>query len=314
MNTYTFRLLNRGLSTTTTTKFEGRGPVDLEFNTVHPTTRAISDGPKKSAIILHGLFGAGVNWRSISPKIANSIHQDIIQIDLRNHGSSPHTQEFDIELMAKDLDLFIEKHTERDEKITLIGHSLGGRVSMKYTLTHPDKVDKLVVVDVSPTKFKAMAIDEFTRYLKVMNSMDMSKIKTRKQAEEMFMEVCPNQIVRQFLLTNLISNPDFPTIDKDIQYKWRINVETMLKDIDNIRYFDYDSTDVYTGDTLFLGGGDSPYIKEEDHPLIKKLFPNSHITIIPNTGHWLHYEDPVIFTKLVSQFINTSKVDDKFSK
>ncbi|GAM18329.1 hypothetical protein SAMD00019534_015040 [Acytostelium subglobosum LB1] len=271
-------------------------PVALEYHVMSPSN-AQSVGINNNLdniIILHGLFGAGSNWRSVSPKIANETNCNVIQVDQRNHGSSPHVAEFNLLAMVEDLNLLI--HDKKIKNLSLVGHSMGGKVAMLYALFYPEIVHKLLIVDISPHDLTRDTMDDFRRYLLAMKALDVSSLKSRAEAERYFEPIESNVIVRRFLLTNL-------TNGENGGYRWRVNVDSLLEHLGELSRFPAPTGARYLGDCLFLGGGNSNFIREKDFPLIRRYFPNANIEIIPNTGHWIHAENPLLFTKLACAFI-----------
>lgn len=77
----------------------------------------------------------------------------VIVFDAKNHGDSPHSNEFNYQSMAKDV-LQLVKHLKLTN-FSLMGHSMGGRTVMVFALTHPEMIEKLIVVDVSPIELNA---------------------------------------------------------------------------------------------------------------------------------------------------------------
>ena len=95
-------------------------------------------GSGHPVIIMHGLFGNGDNWRTIARMIEDQ-YQCIV-VDMRNHGRSPHDPVMNFQVMTEDiLELMQDLQLE---KVSLIGHSMGGKVAMQFALTHPAMVDK----------------------------------------------------------------------------------------------------------------------------------------------------------------------------
>src|SRR5262249_38389288 len=97
-------------------------------------------------IILHGLFGSLENWRTLSKAFAQSF--TVFALDQRNHGRSPHSEVFTYQAMMADVREFMEQHDLASAYV--LGHSMGGKVAMQFALTHPDMVDRLIVVDIAP--------------------------------------------------------------------------------------------------------------------------------------------------------------------
>ncbi|KAK5583022.1 hypothetical protein RB653_004612 [Dictyostelium firmibasis] len=282
--------------------------VDLKFITRSPTSNAVinSSNEIKNIVLLHGLFGSGNNWNKISKLLADKTNCKIFQVDQRNHGQSPHSDEFSYRSMSDDLDQFINKQSIED--LCIIGHSMGGRTAMLYSLLNPTKVKKLIVVDISPRQSTSHRHNlEFRNILLRMKSMDLSKTKKRTDANDWLLPVVEDNNVRSFLLTNL-------ACDEDGNYFWRINIDALLENIDKIDSFPSDSEIKsiknstspieFTKDTLFIKGGLSNFIQNEDFPKMRQLFPNYELNVFEGFEHWLHSDDPLKFVEVSSDFIN----------
>ena len=99
-------------------------------------------------ILLHGLSGSAHSWDYLAFSLREQYH--CLAIDQRGHGDS---QWADIdpnfyESFIDDLSSFVDYLNI--DRFTLVGHSMGGRYSMIYAIDHPEKVDKLVIVDIGP--------------------------------------------------------------------------------------------------------------------------------------------------------------------
>jgi len=108
--------------------------------------KELGEGPP--IIIAHGLLGMLDNWRTFSKKLAEQGFR-VISIDQRNHGKSFHSAEFDYDILADDLLQFLDEHGL--QRVHTLGHSMGGKMVMKFLEKYPDKVDKTIVVDISPS-------------------------------------------------------------------------------------------------------------------------------------------------------------------
>jgi len=242
-------------------------------------------GQGNPIIILHGLFGTLDNWQTIARQLSKEYL--VYLIDQRNHGRSPHTDDFDYSLLAEDLKDFMED--EGMSQATIIGHSMGGKTAMQFAINYPEMVTSLVVVDIAPKAYKGGHQEIFDALLGV----DLKKIESRKMADEQLMIPIPDFGVRQFLLKNL-------TRDKEGGYRWKMNLPSIYKNYQNI-LANILPDEPYTGSSLFIRGGRSKYIQEEDESLIKTLFPETQIVTIPDAGHWVHAEAP---KALLSEFEN----------
>jgi len=250
-------------------------------------------------VISHGLFGSKGNWKSLSKAFVQKTGVKVFSVDTRNHGDSPHTDSMSILHMAADLEEFTKEH--HLEKPIFMGHSLGGRGAMALALTKPELIGKLIVVDISPNnvlpnsisgeaRVALLAMEESLQHLKP----EMSIAQARKVADRFMEATIKSFELRQFLLTNLRKGAD--------NYEYQINLKTIRSTLDKLLRMP-PLEGVYEGETLFVRGGLSGYIKTSDHPLIKKLFPRAQIETIDDAQHWVHSDKPAQFLDLVSDFI-----------
>ena len=123
-------------------------------------------GSGKPLLILHGFMGSLDNWHTLASQFGESHH--VFSIDQRKHGKSPHTESHSIALMVSDLLEFIQ--TRSFEKVTLLGHSMGGKVVMQFALNYPNLVEKLIIVDISPKQYHPGHDDVF----KAISAVDLT--------------------------------------------------------------------------------------------------------------------------------------------
>jgi pimeloyl-ACP methyl ester carboxylesterase len=246
-------------------------------------------------IILHGLFGISDNWVTFGRRIADEGY-DVIIPDQRNHGLSPHSNVFNYLAMTDDLSELCE-----DENIvnpTLIGHSMGGKVAMRYALEYPDLVNRLIVVDIS---MKAYGDRPHHRtIIEAMQSVDLTKVSSRNDVDNLLKEKVKEMRIRQFLMKNLHWR------DKDM-LEWRINLDGIGQNLGEMFDAIFTETAFYKP-VLFIRGGKSDYILPEDYPQIRTNFPNAEILTIEGASHWVHAEAVEEFYLLSSGFV-TGKPD-----
>ncbi|MGV3559154.1 alpha/beta fold hydrolase [Larkinella arboricola] len=240
-------------------------------------------------IILHGIFGSSDNWLTISKTIAEHNHR-VFLVDQRNHGRSPRSEVFDYDAMAADLQEFITDH--QLEKPVVIGHSMGGKTVMQFAMDYPGQFSRLVVVDIAP-KFYPIHHAELIRGLK---AIDLLNIKSRNEADEILSRYEPILPVRQFLLKNLYRT-------EDGQFDWRLNLPVIEQELHGIGG-ELRNVRIITEPTLFIRGGESPYIKDQDQAEIKRIFPNSTLATIEGAGHWVQAEKPTEFVEVLMSFLN----------
>jgi pimeloyl-ACP methyl ester carboxylesterase len=246
-------------------------------------------GEGQPAIILHGLFGQSDNWVTVGRRIADQFH--VFIPDLRNHGQSPHALLHSFPAMADDLAEFIEEH--QIENPVLLGHSMGGKAAMTYALENPGKVKKLAIIDISPRKYPERITH--TQVISQMMSIDLEKVTTRGEVEKILDSKISDARVRMFIMKNL-----YYKIHGKLA--WRLNLEAINQSMDML-FDSIRSENQYNGPTLFIRGGKSDYVPDEDIPLIKSMFPEAVIKTISGASHWVHADAPEELCFLLSAFL-----------
>ncbi|WP_119460430.1 alpha/beta fold hydrolase [Rhodospirillaceae bacterium SYSU D60014] len=252
---------------------------------------AVEQGAGPPVVILHGLFGAGRNWTMIAKRLA-ATHR-VYALDLRNHGASPWADSMRYAEMAEDVRAFLQQHGM--DRATLLGHSMGGKVAMLTALCHGGRVDRLVVVDIAPVSYPPT----YLPYVRAMRAVDLSASTRRSEIEEQLRGPVRNQMVRLFLLQNLVA--------EDGRFRWRVNLPVLEEAMAGLSDFpELPSDRTYGGPALFIAGGRSAYVGEAQHPAIKRLFPSAEIVTLPEAGHWIHAEQPEAFLEIVRPFLGGS--------
>jgi esterase len=237
-------------------------------------------------VILHGLFGTLENWGAQIKQLSE--HFDVIAVDLRNHGRSPHDSRMDYTAMADDV---IELMNRLGlEKVNLMGHSMGGKAAMQLAMDHPGKVERLIVVDIAPVEYPPHHNDVFAG-LKCIN---LSQLKSRREADDILSQHVNSEATRAFLLKNLYRN-------EDRHFAWRMNLPALEQQYGQIAAAPEGTP--YGGPVLFIKGGESGYIQAEHQQAILSRFPAASFKIIAGAGHLPHVEKPSAFTRLVEKFL-----------
>ena len=234
-------------------------------------------GQGTPVIILHGLFGMLDNWLTIAKKFEVQGYMPIL-IDQRDHGRSEHTDDFSYRLLAEDLYRFMEDNWIHES--FLIGHSMGGKVALQFVANHASLIKKLVVVDIGIKKYNG----GHENVLKALNSVDIHHLSSRSDAENELNKILQDTSTVQFLMKNL-------TRSKEGGYEWKMNFKLLEQKYQNILSEITFEHPVFT-ETLFIKGGHSDYILDEDFPSIKKVLPEARLITMPNAGHWVHADQP----------------------
>ncbi len=244
-------------------------------------------------IIVHGLFGMLDNWHGLALKFAEQMQ--CWTIDLRNHGKSPHSPDMSYAVMADDLAEFCKNH--HLEKAHFLGHSMGGKVVMELAGRYPALVDHLVVADIGPKAYPPT----HNEIIAALESVDLSTLKRRSEAEIILSEHQLGWSVTQFLLKNLGRNND------NTGYCWKFGLEEIKANYSHISGA-IDGDIYFSGRTLFLRGERSDYIQPEDESDILKMFPIAEFETVADAGHWLHADQPQGFYASVIDFLGFADI------
>ena len=228
-------------------------------------------------IIIHGLFGMSDNWNSLGKKFSK--YCKVHLIDLRNHGRSPHSTDFDYKVMCEDVLEYMEDNNI--EKPILLGHSIGGKVAMKFAFTYPEKIEKLIVADISPRRYN---IDFVQNLLRTLYKLPLENFKKREEIDDILSVTYKDRGQRLFVMKNLYRN-------EQKEFDWRFNIDVLLEKVSNIQEADF-IKGVCDVPTHFIRGENSNYITTEDELIINKHFSDVSIATIDGAGHWLHADNP----------------------
>ncbi len=247
-------------------------------------------------VILHGLYGSSDNWQSIAKQLA--IDYTVIVPDLRNHGKSPHSSIHSYPSLTQDIiDLLDDMNIKT---ATLIGHSMGGKVAMTLALLFPERVSRLIVVDIAPRAYQRLTenssqVSEHMNILSGLISIDVQTIESRTHADLLLSSFVTDSKTRQFLLKNLVR--------KESHFEWSINISGLHQNLPNIMGA-ISGEGQFNKPTLFIKGELSNYIQEKDKEEIKKIFPEVEFATIFDAGHWVHAEQPDTFIATITAFLN----------
>lgn len=236
-------------------------------------------------IVLHGLLGSSRNWQTTGRDLAVKFH--VFALDARNHGKSPHDPETSYESMVDDVLSWMDRQVIGGA--TIVGHSMGGKTAMLLACRRPERVERLVVVDIAPKSYQWIAHRaEFA----AMNELDLSHLQSRHEAEIRFEARVGDLGMRKFLVTNLERTSAGG-------WKWMVNLPVLTAALPALEQNSLQAEDVYAGNVLFIAGGRSQYVGRDDHEMIRSHFPKAKIAILPDSGHNPHMERREQFVNLV---------------
>jgi len=249
-------------------------------------SKILGEGPP--LIILHGLFGSLDNWFSIANYLAKKFEVHVL--DQRNHGKSFQKSLHNYSEMS--LDLFNYINYYELFRPNILGHSMGGKTAMHFVLQYPLMVNKLIVVDIAPKKY----FNTHSNLASILYAINQSKIRRRKDVETTLIQKGLDNNTIQFLLKSL-----FWINDKEL--KFRFNIDSLNLHVDKLMDFDIKHK-CWNGLSYFIKGQNSNYILDSDYSIIKSFFSNFELINIPNSGHWVHFDQKNIFLNTINNILN----------
>ncbi|MFC7621814.1 alpha/beta fold hydrolase [Microlunatus sp. GCM10028923] len=246
----------------------------------------------RPVVFCHGLFGQGRNWTAVAKALSDD-HRSLL-VDLPNHGRSPWTDDVAYPAVA---DLVAGRLAEQTdgEPVALVGHSMGGKIAMLIALRHPELVERLCVVDVSPRPLALDGDSPFARYVRGMRSLDLDRLPDRAAADQALVPYVADPVVRGFLLQNLRRDGD--------HWRWQMNLQVLGDKLDVIGSWPEVPEPPYRGRVLWVAGQRSDYITDADREPMRALFPAVRKVVIKNAGHWVHSEQPEAFLATLRVFL-----------
>jgi pimeloyl-ACP methyl ester carboxylesterase len=248
---------------------------------------SIEQGEGPPLILLHGLFGTARNLGAVARGLSGRAR--VISLDLRNHGDSPHDPDMAYTSMAADIAETMD--AKGIASALLAGHSMGGKVAMTLALTQPERIKKLVVMDIAPITYD----HDYAGYVEAMQAIPLNNEVNRKAANAFLEAKIPDPALRVFLLSNLVlgDNPH-----------WRFGLSEIGGAMQTLlRWTVPPGEQPYQNPVLFLRGGESDYVLPDSYPKIEKLFPGSKIATIDHAAHWIHAQQPQAVIAALQAFL-----------
>ncbi len=236
-------------------------------------------------LLIHGLFGDLNNLAVIRRHFAKDFR--VISVDLPDHGQSPRLSTFTLDAAVACLHATVTQLSLT--RFTLLGHSLGGKVALRFALHYPELVEQVIAADIAPVSYP----HRHQSIIAGLESVSLATLQGRQQADGQLAKHIPEAGVRQFLLKSLYQ-------DDQGHWQWRFNLAGLKAAYSHIS--DWPTLDArYQGPVLFIKGGDSQYILPEHRSAIAHYFPAAKAHVINGAGHWLHAEKPQLFNTIVEK-------------
>ncbi|MBY6106539.1 alpha/beta fold hydrolase [Ferrimonas balearica] len=246
-------------------------------------------GQGPTVVLIHGLFGDRDNLAGLG-RALDAQGYDVIRVDLRNHGQSPHQDSMTFAEMAEDLEQL--RQQLNIPRFAIVGHSLGGKVAMTYSQAYPQRVSALVVADIAPVAYER----RHDTILATLASIEPGALPSRKAAQQQLADAGIDAGTALFLTKNLKPRAEGG-------YRWQLNLDAINANYPNI-IAGLPEQAPFTGPVRFIKGEHSEYLQAAHQAEVVRRFPKAEARVIAGTGHWLHAEKPQLFNRQVIQFLN----------
>lgn len=249
-------------------------------------------GPgRPNLLFLHGLFGQGRNWTGIAQGLLPEATS--LLVDLPDHGHSPWSAEFSYESMADAVAADVSERLGSAAALTVVGHSMGGKVAMVLALRHPELVRGLVIVDIAPDDSSHGY--GFGRLVDALLGLRLDGLESRAAASDLLADEIADPVVRDFLLQNLRRHKG--------QWRWQCNLDLLSGALPQISGWPADASGSYGGPVLWIRGERSEYVREEHFAAMLALFPRAALLTVPDAGHWVHSDAPDAVTDGIRHYL-----------
>ncbi|MDR0971889.1 MAG: alpha/beta hydrolase [Bacteroidales bacterium] len=246
-------------------------------------------GSGRPLIILHGYLGLSDYWINVA-KYFSTQNYNVIVPDIPLFGRSFHLEEFSYEEIANIL-IFLCKEKKLKNPI-LMGHSMGGKIAMTMQRISPSYFKALIVVDIH---FKKYPLTKENKILcKELLNLNFSSFNRMSD-------------ISNYLLSKGIDRDMCFLILKNIKtikgkFSWRAAIPILARDFPKVlSNIDVKQTSI---PTLLLKGENSNYINNEDEKKFNKIYINSSIINVPNSGHWIQRDNPAFLINEVIKFLS----------
>jgi len=266
--------------------------------------------PRPPVVVLHGLLGSGSNFATWGKSLAAACEADgtprrVMLVDLRNHGDSAHSTAMSFTDMAADVVSLLD--SEGIERAAIFGHSIGGKVAMATAMLHRERVERLCVIDIAPTLYDESEEQwgGVCSVIRAMRAINLDLISSKKDVDQQLARTVPDPALRAFVLTNLLRTPG--TSGARNTFRWRVNLAAIESALPSLAGWELTeasgNTAPYSGNTLFVAGGKSRFLRSTHLEAIQALFTRFSLSTIRNAAHWVHADEPEALLVIASNFL-----------
>ena len=247
-------------------------------------------GTGPTVILLHGLGADSSNWALNTPLLAKNFH--VFVPDQIGFGESDKPLiNYRVATLVDFLDGFMKK--TGIAKASMVGNSLGGWTAMAYTLAHPEKVEKMVLVDSAGYSFEKLGGPKPTR--EMLEGLNPSTIAGAKGVLAIVLanKAMINDTLAEQMLTSHLKHNDGYTIDRFI--------DSILRSEDVVD----GKLGAIKAPTLVIWGREDALVPLAAGKLLGAEIPGAESVILDHCGHVPQLECAVPFNAALMKFLSS---------
>jgi proline iminopeptidase len=262
-------------------------------------------GTGEPIIIVHG--GPGMSHDYLAPQLIELLAKDyqLVFYDQRASGRSSgvdDTASLTISHFVSDLDMLRQRL--KIDRLNLLGHSFGGLLAMYYAISHPDHVNKLLLIDTSPASWelnfpyfrKTIAERQTEQDRQELNTL---KLKNDFTTNPAVMDRYLKIYFKPFFKDPALSQQLSLGIDKNWISHFNVTNDAVWN---NLGHYDIHDKLKYIKASTLVMHGDYSVISIDGAKAIASHIPNSKLVILKDVGHFPYIEAPKEFSSAIKAF------------
>jgi len=271
---------------------------------------AHGDESKPPVVLVHGSRDHARSWDFVAAGLLD--RYSVYALDLRGHGDSDWAvgSAYSVAAYVADLAKMIDV-LERGP-VRLVGHSLGGRVTLDFAAAAPDCVTKLIAIEGYGRQGSSDApVERLRAYIKLVRDLEQRgpHIYESLQAAEARMQEANQRLTPEMvrhLTLHAVKHVEGAQTGGRQGYIWKFDNYMRLTPAPE--WTPADTVELWKqikAPTLHIGGSDSWGRRFSDgREELTGAVPNSKTTIVDGAGHWVHHDNLQEFTRLVRDFFD----------
>ena len=254
----------------------------------------------RPVILLHGGRDHSRSWDWVAKKLCKEWR--VIAPDLRGHGDSEWVNDGNYQMAGYlyDLDQLISQQSL--SPVSVVAHSLGAMIALRYTGLYPDRINKLIAIEGLGLSQKNAIIERLNSWIEQRHSLSSRNVKKYKTFDDAVERM---SAANSHLSTDTAEHLTRHGIkqNEDGTYSWKFD-----NYVRNWPPYDIPQNELnklwaqITCPTFLVGGKDS-WHEDPIETGRAKLFRNAKVKIFDNSGHWVHHDRRNEFIELTIDFL-----------